>query len=416
MSRLASIALLVLVGCSKPRDERLSRSQDAAAVVVVERPQFTRDLPAIEETEPNQDAKQAQKMPFPGQIGGTLAIGDVDVFRLDITAEGALKLSLECNEEVDLVLEVLDVEGRSLVRSDRGPAKTTEGVANLPVVAGAVYLLKVSDYVKKGSPARTVAANYRLVAELAGPPPGDQEKEPNNEETAATPLPVGARGFGYLGWAKDIDVWRIDGLPSDGASVLDLVIEGVEQVPLKVELKSGAELSLTRNGNAGQTLWITGLAILPNQPYYVILESKRSDPNVPYVLRADVRAATATEEREPNDDPLRALPLASTPGETAGARRGSFGFGDRDVYRLDVTEDAGLDLELVPGSRSDAVLEVRAGEQVMKQDAGKSGAVERVHLDLTAGTTVTVIASGSVRGDDRSYDLRFTLTPVHADF
>jgi hypothetical protein len=377
-------------------------------VVVVDRPTFSGDT--IFEVEPNEDIKTTQVLPIPGQIGGVLnAPTDVDVFRLDIKTEGLLKLTLECPDDVDLTLELLGADGKTQVKSDRGPAKTTEGVANLPVVAGSGYFMRVREFRKKGAPPRTQSATYRLTAELSGPAPEDQEKEPNEEATLGTPLALGARGFGYLGWARDRDVWNLQHLQLV-SGVLNVTVEGVEGLPLKVTVVGGEEFALSRTGAAGQTVLIPNIQFVPEIPYRVEIESKRSDPAVPYILRVDAQPPNPTGELEPNDDPVRAVPLQAAAGVPSGTRSGTYGFGDRDVYRLDVTEDARLDVEVRPGPKSNPSLEVRLGEDLIPADGAKFGAPEQVSAPVAAGSTIYIIVSGVVRGDDTGYQLSYALS------
>ena len=126
------------VGCGKRSTQR--RSGDAAPVEVVTTPALPdAGLPGAtsDEVEPNDGNDVATPLPLGGTVHGKLEPDtDVDRFRLDVPAAGALAVTVTPLGELDVVLELEDASGQVIARSDRGAGRAREGVPNLPVVAG----------------------------------------------------------------------------------------------------------------------------------------------------------------------------------------------------------------------------------------------------------------------------------------
>jgi len=61
---------------------------------------------------------------------------DVDRFRIDVTAAGALSVMVSPLDTLDAMLEIEDASGNVVARSDRGGARVREGVPNLGVTPG----------------------------------------------------------------------------------------------------------------------------------------------------------------------------------------------------------------------------------------------------------------------------------------
>ncbi|HEY5936521.1 MAG TPA: PPC domain-containing protein, partial [Kofleriaceae bacterium] len=130
---------LVLGGCSSRK--RQKRTGDAAPVELIPTPNTGSGKagkgPTSEEQEPNEGEDVATPLALGASVVGKISPEtDVDHYRIDVTAAGALSIELPGIESPDLMLELLDAQGTVLARSDRTPAKTREGIPNFGVSPG----------------------------------------------------------------------------------------------------------------------------------------------------------------------------------------------------------------------------------------------------------------------------------------
>jgi hypothetical protein len=135
------------------------------------------------EREPNNDVAHATPMAIAGgtaQLSGFLWPGDADVYRVTgVPPEAQLTFDVDGVDKVDLKLERLGADGKAWVRADDAPAGQGE---LLPPAKAGEALVRVSGR------ARDTAfdAPYRLTATMQQPVP-DEEREPNDGPTTATP-------------------------------------------------------------------------------------------------------------------------------------------------------------------------------------------------------------------------------------
>ena len=140
------------------------------------------------EREPNNDVAHATPLPRSGgtaQIAGFLWPGDADVYRVSGAApEAQLSFDVDGVDKVDLKLERLGTDGKAWVRADDAPVGQGEV---LPPAKAGEALVRVS------ARARDTAfdAPYRLTVTMTQPVP-DEEREPNDGMTTATPWLPGA--------------------------------------------------------------------------------------------------------------------------------------------------------------------------------------------------------------------------------
>jgi hypothetical protein len=140
------------------------------------------------EREPNNDVAHATPMTLQSgtaQLAGFLWPGDADVYRVQgVPPEAQLAFDVDGVDKVDLKLERLGADGKSWVRAD--DAGVGQGELLPPAKAGEA-LVRVSGR------ARDTAfdAPYRLTATMTQPVP-DEEREPNDGPTTATPWLPGA--------------------------------------------------------------------------------------------------------------------------------------------------------------------------------------------------------------------------------
>jgi hypothetical protein len=140
------------------------------------------------EREPNNDVAHATPLTLAGgtaQLAGFLWPGDADVYRVvGAPPEAQLMFEVDGVDKVDLKLERLGGDGKSWVRADDAPIGQGEV---LPPAKAGDALVRVSGR------ARDTAfdAPYRLTATMQQPVP-DEEREPNDGPTTATPWLPGA--------------------------------------------------------------------------------------------------------------------------------------------------------------------------------------------------------------------------------
>jgi hypothetical protein len=429
---LAVVAALsaALVAPSCKRDDSgepvptLSREGDAALVVFVDR---TASGVAFEdEREPNDTLETAQALNVPGGVRGTLdGEVDEDFYRIELEEEAMVSALVSGASDVDLILDVLDARGELVVRSDRGPKGISEGVPNLALEPG-VYYVKIHEFVRGrergGERARQGPSEaYELVLERRELKAG-YEAEPNDRIETASELELDRDALGFIGWHRDVDLWRVPlagVLETDG---FDITLSGVPWLTPKLELLDpDGEVLLSREGERGQPVAIHNLAphhalgegADGSDALYLRVSSARSNPEEPYRLRVTQRDLDPSSELEPNHEPHLATPLRDELDEVEGERRGHLDRGDVDVYRLGPSPGTrSLYVTVEPSSGVRARVEVRiAGEVVASSDeVGRGASATAEAAEIAAGVAAEVV----VRGDASEpmggpYRLRWSL-------
>jgi hypothetical protein len=432
---MRALAALLLVACSPsagPEELKLGkRSRDAGpAVVIVDKIVDRATGPTIAEKEPNDAKSGGQAVTLPLRLSGRIdAADDWDVYKLTIPTAGTLRVSLGAVDDADLVLEVQSSTGELLAVSDNGPAKVAEGIPNLFVQPGTVSLV-VHEYVKpapkprKGQkaaapPRRTAPSSPYLLEATLGPPPGPgEEREPNNEPAFATELSLGATGRGYVGWKKDVDVWKValDGVRDDDALSVD--VDGVPGVALRVAVLDGTGATvLERRGQTGAPLALRSVQIRERNPiYFVTVSGDKPNADEGYAVRVTTAPIVLDEETEPNDTPATASPLVDVPGTQSGTRIGTLPAGDVDLYKLDPAPEARtLAVTVAPPPTVDVEVSVVGadGKTVIAgpAGAGKKGApAQLAAVAVPPGTEVYVrVAARSGASETERYRLRWAL-------
>ncbi|HUH05915.1 MAG TPA: hypothetical protein VML75_28190 [Kofleriaceae bacterium] len=419
---IIAVVLMAASGCGKKSDRTaISRDRDAAAVVVVQRTPL--GVSFTDEVEPNDTSEQAGALDLPGGIRGTLdGEADVDLYRLTVSEPGWLALEVSGIDGVDLILELRDDSGASLARSDRGPARTIEGVPNYRVEKGR-YLVAVSEFVKKraktkrgkGDQGRTGRSpTYELTATLASTEPEPHhEREPNQGAAEALELPITTDGFGFIGWRDDVDRWRIsvEGLSEEYGLDIDLTpVEGV-QLTLEV-LDDNGDPVLSRKGDKSKAVAVRSLARKPgHEHYYVRISGRGSNPIERYALRFSNHLLDLEEEREPNDDRASATPVWREPGRDSGTASGRLLPGDVDWFALTVPPASQLTITVSPPAEVDVALAVanKDGGILGESDAEKVGGREALH-DIPVSGSIYIIVKGQGSADTlEPYELSWSL-------
>lgn len=412
-----AVAALGAVGCH--RGSRLPPKPDGAAVVIApEEPAAEVGFTMTDEVEPNDLLANAQPL-SPRADTGAGVVGhlvpapgakakDIDLFRVVIPppavvtagADGGAtpnqRLDVEVHPDPALVVsvDVLDDQGHAVLSSIGATPGDTEGIPNLAVVPGNVFVR-----VRTGPASREAAAaaakvdggaapsaGYRLTVRLLPFEPGD-EVEPNGKAALAGQVDPEGDIAGFLGWRHDEDWFRVPtaGLPEGG--VLSADLEPVEGVAASLAVYDAVEHKMIeQRGRRGDRVALRNVRLPSSDQNVYVVVAADSGRNLDkrYTLRLRVGDAKADAEIEPNDDPAHAVPLAD--GTTLS---GTLGPGDADVFRYTAPEPTELGVEVTPPPRVDVVLEVlrEDGTVVMKVDTGKRGATEKI-ANLYVGGTV----------------------------
>ena len=440
------------LGC---HHNRLPPNPDGAAVVVAaEEPAAEIGFTMADEIEPNDLLANAQPLSPTAEtgagVGGHLVPApgskarDVDLFRVVVPSPPVVsgtpdagaapprqRLRIEVHPDPSLVIavDVLDDQGHALLSSVGATAGEAEGIPNLAVVPGNVFVRVRSGTTPPGVavPPLTAGAKkdakkdagvpagggYRLTVRLFPFEAGD-EVEPNGKAALAGEVSPETDIAGFLGWRHDEDWFRVPtaGLPEGG--VLSADLEPIEGVAASLAVYDSVEHKMIeQHGRRGDRVALRNVRLPSSDPNVYVVVGADAGRNLDkrYTLRLRSGDAKADAEVEPNDDPAHAVPLAN------GTVTGTLGPGDADVFRYSAPEPTELSVEVTPPPRVDVVLEVlhEDGSLAMKVDGGKRGTPEKI-ANLYVGGTILLRLSPK-KGDgnlDDSYRITVAGRPIEA--
>jgi len=209
------------------------------------------------EREPNNDVKNATPLTLQNgtaQIAGFLWPGDADVYKvIGAPPEAQLMFEVDGVDKVDLKLERLGADGKAWVRADDAPMGQGEV---LPPAKAGEGLVRVS------ARARDTAfdAPYRLTVTMQQPVP-DEEREPNDGATTATPwLPGAAVMKGRLAPRGDEDWYAFVATGSGPGSTASAHFGG----PMPASVKIVDE---------GRKVMLPGTALTAGKKYFVVVKA-----------------------------------------------------------------------------------------------------------------------------------------------
>lgn len=223
-------------------------------------------------------------------------------------------------EPLDIGSQVLQVDGTPDERSG----------SSFPVMLRpGRYLLGIS---RSAFSPRAVPSDlsYRYSAVPTAPLPSAGDVEPNDDPTGATP--TGGAAFALTGdgtGSTDVFAWTIDGSGDDRWQVMAQAPLG-DVLTLTVADPDGIPMVVQGSDPDGRAI-LADLA-LPPATYRLQIDASGS-PTAPYLLTA-AGEPPGDGDAEPNDDPLRALPIEV--GSTANGRIARTG--DVDVFRFDIDD------------------------------------------------------------------------------
>lgn len=427
---VALCASAAVVACGKSTQKRTDR--DAAAVQVVTAPVLGDGgaaAQATDEVEPNDGDDTATALALGATVRARIEPdADVDTFKIAVAEAGALAVEVSGIDGVDLVLEVEDVGGTVLARSDRGGARIKEGVPNLGVSPGtyrAVVKMKKAPPPKPAKPkkgAKPIDAGievipapvYEISARMA-PPATNAEREPDDDRGTAIDLIVGDAVTGFVGWAGDADVWKLSVETLSEKNAIDIEVGAVEGVALSVDVIDGIGNPLvTRKAPRGQALVVRGIVpIVPDGAppfHYVTIKGDRSNPETPYQLRVVAKLPQPDAEIEPNDTPEKAMPVPVdrtvvhgvwTPGDIDCFAIGSDAAARTVDITIDVPGESDLDAELIVD-----------GKSVAKGDKKGKGVAEKLTGQVPANARAVVRVKGSDASAEGAYDVQIAEGPA----
>jgi len=414
------VALAVASGASAGCRQKAvhKRAGDAAPVEVVTTPGLpdggTRGA-VSDEVEPNDRDDAATALALGATVHGKIEPDtDVDRYRIDVTAAGALSVMVSPLDTLDAMLEIQDASGNVVARSDRGGVRIREGVPNLGVTPGR-YIAVVQAKLprkkppKKGGPepARPSGGPYEIAASMVTPAVG-AEHEPDDDRGQANDLIIGDTGTGYLGWTGDADVWQVSVEALSAKNALDVELSAVEGVALSVEISDGVgQPIITRKGPRGAPLVVRGFvpAVPQGAPpfHYLTVKGDRSNPETAYQLRVAAKVIPPDAEIEPNDTPETAMPVPTD----RKSLHAHWSAGDVDCFAVP-PEDAARTLDVsidTPGDLDLAIDLYVEGKLVTKVDHPGKGAAERVTAPVPAGAHAVIRVHGADIPGEGAYEL-----------
>lgn len=417
-------ALLPLGGCNHRRPLAV-RGDMGPAVEVVEpdkrRPDQPR-LPLVDEKEPDDDVAHAQPIPAGNGIRGTLRAKDVDVFSWmdpnpprDLGFDYA-RVELSGVPGIDLMLEVLDGDGKRLVAVNDGGPGEPEVIPNVGVDAAHTYYVRVRE---AGAPRGDPDHAYELTIASWRAADGD-EREPNDDPAHATPIrwSGGTQGdaSGFFGRKRDDDWLKLAlaGVPAaDGRAVLRLELAPPEGVTPSLRLQGDKQPFAEARGVKNEELRLRNVGVETAAGAVSILlravDGKSSEAR--WVLRLGVEPPLEGAEREPNNDVAHATPMALGAGSAQLA--GFLWPGDADVFRVGgVAPDSFVSFDVDGVDKVDLKLERLGadGKPWVKADDVGVGQGELLPPARAGEGLVRV----SARARDTAFDAPYRLTATVA--
>lgn len=347
MKRVVLVALLI--GCNH-RKPIAVRGDMGPAIEVVEptaqRPDRPKP-PLVDETEPNDDVAHAQPIPAGRGMRGTVRAKDVDVYSwMDPGAPRDMgfdyaRVELSGVPGLDLMLEVLDGDGKRLVSVNDGGPGEPEVIPNVGVDPAHTYYVRVRE---AGAPKGDADRAYELIV-TSWPAAAGDEREPNDDLAHATAIKLtsGTQGdaSGFFGRKRDEDWLKLSlaGVPAaDGRAVLRLELAPPEEVTPSLRVQGGPldkETFAEARGAKNEELRLrnVGIDVAPGAVAIALRAADGKSTEARWVLRMAVEAPLDGAEREPNNDVAHATAMALQGGTTAQLA-GFLWPGDADVFRV----------------------------------------------------------------------------------
>lgn len=255
------------------------------------------------------------------------------------------------------------------------------------------------------------------------------EVEPNNVNAVATLLPLAARMRASIDPVADVDKFRIDIAEAGMLSVL-VTPRGDAEMALVIENASGAVVAKSDRSGPGSKQGVPNLAVAPGRYLVTVRAAPRAAKRsakaqavasaaMTYDVAAQLIAATASSEREPNDDRDTASALILNVPVT-----GFVGWtGDADTWNLSVealSAKNAVDLTVsgIEGVAFEVAIDDGLGQPLLVRKAPRNSplVIRGLAPAMSANPTayyVTIRGTGS--NPDMPYQLRATAHLLETD-
>ena len=355
--------------------------------------------PSSDEIEPNDSDDTATPLALGAAMRGKIEPEtDVDRYRITVTEAGALSVMVSA-VDADLALDIEDQSGTVVAKSDRGGARTREGVPNLGVQPGryTAVVREIKHKSRRGSAEVKPAPVYELVAQMMPASPGT-EHEPDDDRGTANELIIGDTGTGFVGWSGDVDVWKLSVEALAAKDAVDIELSPVDGVAYDVELDDGVGSALVRRkAPRGAPMLVRGLVpVVPaGAPpfHYVTIKATGSNPETPYTLRVSGHVIGTDAEIEPDDTPEH--PFAWPVDRTVV--HATWTPGDVDCYALPLTGAArDVTVTIDPSGEINLVAELLVDGHVIAASAGGTkGSAQKVSGSVPPNAHAIVRVKGA---------------------
>lgn len=197
------------------------------------------------EKEPNDNLKTATRLRSNHAISGALgepsslsASQDQDVFRIDDVAPGkVLTISATGLEGINILLEVVTMQGERLIQQDAlGPGEG-EIIPNIPMGNEPLFVAIREQLAPGQSPQFRPTLHYSLRVDPRDPLP-NEEREPNNHLPSANPLDPLQIASGIVAHEADADFFILQKIPTDTTKIT-LRLSGVPRIDNALFLLDG---------------------------------------------------------------------------------------------------------------------------------------------------------------------------------
>jgi hypothetical protein len=408
-----AVLLVAAASCSKKKQKRTG---DAAPVVIVPSPVFDSGAgTSADEVEPNDSSDVATPLALGAIMRGKIEPEtEADYYRIEVTEGGALSVTTNL-VDADLTVDIEDGSGTVIAKSDRGGARTREGVPNLGVTPGrytAIVRKKPPPPAKKtkqkkgapppAPPAPSAPVSYEITATLAPFAP-NAEREPDDDRGTANDLIAGDTGQGFIGWDKDVDMWKLSVELLSAKNTIDIEVGAVEGVALSLELSDGVGSPLlVRKAPKSSPLVVRGvMPVVPSGAppfHYIAIKGDKSNPETHYTVKVTPKPVEPDTELEPNDALDKAVSFDLERTKLAG----TWSAGDVDHYSIaaDVNPRT-FEITLAPGEIDLSLDLLVDGKVVAKSETAGKGADEKLTgaVPPSAKAVIRVRAAGDAQGE-----------------
>ena len=298
------------------------------------------------ETEPNDDAQQANEITISSSIGGTIGEGEdaADWYRVEMPSNGTFQYQITnlhvagvSNGRVGSV-ELYDASLQEI--GDLGDTTPTEMDATARIsVSGETYFLKVNQY------SSSHAAPYRLETSFISTAQHTDLGEPNDVRSQAHTISENETLEALIGYSGDAEDWYQIAMPSNGTfqfQVTNLHDPDVSYGDVgDVELYDASLMRVTSTSRLqeGQNTSSIQLPVTGGETYYLKVK-QYTIHSTPYRLQTLFTATTAvTDVGEPNASSNQAHAIPET-----GSLEALIGYGSdtEDWYRLTIPSNGTL--------------------------------------------------------------------------